>query len=160
MYAIDVNNNRFLIIFNTLEPIWKSDLHCPPDSTTSETASYALYLQPILESTINVKWHNLSTWNSYCGSKYVLTSWWGRPCLQFDGNLQPTIDYRRSSSHSPECQFPLNQIYLVVTDVEILLLLDTYKIFFEVMASCCLQGNIEANQSSVPWPMSENWINL
>ena len=105
-----------------------------------------------------MKWHNLSTWNSYCGSKYVLTSWWGRPCLQFDGNLQPTIDYRRSSSHSPECQFPLNQIYLVVTDVEILLLLDTYKIFFEVMASCCLQGNIEANQSSVSWSVSENWI--
>ena len=25
---------------STLEPIWKSDLHCTPDSTTSETASY------------------------------------------------------------------------------------------------------------------------
>ena len=26
---------------STLEPIWKSDLHCTPDSTTSETASYS-----------------------------------------------------------------------------------------------------------------------
>ena len=34
LYAIDMQ------FFNTLEPIWKSDLHSPPDSTTSETASY------------------------------------------------------------------------------------------------------------------------
>ena len=29
-------------MFNTLEQIWKSDLQCTPDSTTSETASYVL----------------------------------------------------------------------------------------------------------------------
>ena len=37
---IDMHENRFISIFYTLEPIWKLDLQCTPDSTTPETASY------------------------------------------------------------------------------------------------------------------------
>ena len=41
--------------FNTLEPIWKSDLHCPPDSTTSETASYPFFFYGSPNQTLHCK---------------------------------------------------------------------------------------------------------
>ena len=41
--------------FNTLEPIWKLDLHCTPDSTTSETASYLRHLSIIQVKRFNAR---------------------------------------------------------------------------------------------------------
>ena len=40
LYAIYMHQNRFITPF--LTPIWKSDPHSPPDSTTSEIASYTI----------------------------------------------------------------------------------------------------------------------
>ena len=66
------NSRTFLAQFdlvNTLEPIWKSDLHSPPDSTTSDTASYAIWdWTCFCDHFLNI-----------CGS--VLSKRWGHYCL-------------------------------------------------------------------------------
>ena len=76
-----------------------------------------------------------------------------RPCPQCDENLLAAVHHRRLSSHSPECQGPLNQITLLNISFDCSMMpwntdFATYKIFFEEMASCLLAAERLADEQS------------
>ena len=54
LYTIYMHQNRFITPF--LTPIWKSDPHSPPDSTTSEIASYTISQIKLFEVDILLIW--------------------------------------------------------------------------------------------------------
>ena len=110
LYVIDMHKNRF---FYTLGPIWKSDLHCPPDSTTSETASYTAVINrwPLQRKELLVKQTNraLARMTSFCcmctgggGGKTGFPSVYFLPCsilfFLLKYNFYPAIYFLPSCS--------------------------------------------------------------